>query len=196
MLSAWLTLFPRTVSTTVRTLRGAMRMCVALALITTLLHVLSRLFLCTYFSPVVRFVIPLWARNVRVGENSPSLCPTMFSVTYTGTNLLPLCTAIVCPTISGRIVERRDHVRIARFSTLCSIARILSRRCASTNGPFFTERPIAPCSCVFSRPPLFPPSHNKLTCALIAPRFVSLRCHSLRRHRMASTCCPTFSSTT
>jgi hypothetical protein len=83
-------------------------------------------YLLIYFSPVVRFVIPLWARNVRVGENSPSLCPTIFSVTYTGTNLLPLCTAIVCPTISGMIVERRDHVRIARFSALFSIARILS----------------------------------------------------------------------
>ena len=106
--------------------------------------------LLLYFSPVVRFVIPLWARKVRVGENSPSLCPTMFSVTYTGTNLLPLCTAIVCPTISGRIVERRDHVRIARFSALFSIARTFSSRCESTNGPFLTERPISPCSCVFA----------------------------------------------
>src|SRR5262245_32442473 len=103
-----------------------------------------------YFSPVVRLLIPLWARKVRVGENSPSLCPTMFSVTYTGTNLLPLCTAIVCPTISGRIVERRDHVRIARFSTLFSIARTFSSRCESTNVPFLTERPISPCSCVFA----------------------------------------------
>ena len=31
-----------------------------------------------------------WPLNWRVGENSPSLCPTMFSVTYTGTNFLPL----------------------------------------------------------------------------------------------------------
>ena len=36
-----------------------------------------------------------WPLNVRVGENSPSLCPTMFSVTYTGMNFLPLCTAMV-----------------------------------------------------------------------------------------------------
>src|SRR5262249_20201310 len=36
--------------------------------------------------------------NCRVGANSPSLCPTMFSVTYTGMNLRPLCTAIVWPT--------------------------------------------------------------------------------------------------
>ena len=144
-------------------------------------------YLLIYFSPVVRFVIPLWARNVRVGENSPSLCPTMFSVTYTGTNLLPLCTAIVCPTISGRIVERRDHVRIARFSALFSIARIFTSRCASTNGPFLTERPISPYSWVFSRPSLFPTSHNKLTRALIASRFVSLRWYSPRRNWMAST---------
>src|SRR5690606_16760472 len=38
---------------------------------------------------------PLCPRNSRVGANSPSLWPTMFSVTYTGTNLLPLCTAKV-----------------------------------------------------------------------------------------------------
>ena len=37
-------------------------------------------------------VMPPWALNVRVGANSPSLCPTMFSVTYTATNALPLCT--------------------------------------------------------------------------------------------------------
>src|ERR1700739_1884525 len=47
--------------------------------------------------------------NVRVKLNSPSLCPTMFSVTYTGMNFFPLCTAIVCPTISGTTVERRDQ---------------------------------------------------------------------------------------
>ena len=54
--------------------------------------------------------------NVRVGENSPSLCPTMFSVTYTGMNFFPLCTAIVWPTNSGRMVERRDQVRTTFFS--------------------------------------------------------------------------------
>ena len=34
----------------------------------------------------------------------------MFSVTYTGMNFLPLCTARVCPTMSGITVERRDQV--------------------------------------------------------------------------------------
>src|SRR6476620_5272739 len=50
-----------------------------------------------------------------VGANSPSLCPTINSVTYTGMNLLPLCTANVCPTKSGVIVDLRDHVFITPF---------------------------------------------------------------------------------
>ena len=57
--------------------------------------------------------------NVRVGANSPSLWPTMFSVTSTGMCCLPLCTAIVRPTISGMTVERRDQVLIGRRSFLC-----------------------------------------------------------------------------
>ena len=46
------------------------------------------------------------------GENSPNLWPTMFSVTSTGTNFLPLWTPNVRPTNCGMIVDRRDHVRI------------------------------------------------------------------------------------
>jgi hypothetical protein len=37
----------------------------------------------------------------------------MFSVIKTGMWRLPLCTPNVKPTISGDIVERRDHVLIA-----------------------------------------------------------------------------------
>ena len=40
----------------------------------------------------------------------------MFSVMYTGMNFLPLCTASVCPTISGITVERRDQVLMTFFS--------------------------------------------------------------------------------
>ena len=54
--------------------------------------------------------------KVRVSANSPSLCPTMFSVTYTGMCCLPLWTAMVRPTKSGRTVERRDQVLIGRLS--------------------------------------------------------------------------------
>ena len=58
---------------------------------------------------------PEWPWNVRVGENSPSLWPTMFSVTNTGMNFRPLCTANVRPTMSGMIVERRDQVLMTFF---------------------------------------------------------------------------------
>src|SRR3981189_2303697 len=59
-----------------------------------------------------------WPLKVRVGENSPSLCPIICSVTYTGMNFLPLCTAMVWPIISGTIVERRDQVFPNFFSLL------------------------------------------------------------------------------
>ena len=61
--------------------------------------------ICAAFSVFV--VCPL---NWRVGENSPSFCPTMFSVTYTGMNFLPLCTASVCPTISVAGTKREPLV--------------------------------------------------------------------------------------
>src|ERR1700676_439947 len=84
-----------------------------------------------------------WPLNVRVGENSPSLWPTMFSVTYTGMNFLPLWQASVCPTNSGSIVERRDQVLMTFFSFFTFIASTFFSRWVSTNGPFFTERPIS-----------------------------------------------------
>src|SRR4051812_48185207 len=56
------------------------------------------------------FLSAVWPWKVRVGANSPSLWPTMFSVTNTGKNFFPLCTANVWPTKSGGMVERRDQV--------------------------------------------------------------------------------------
>ena len=47
----------------------------------------------------------------------------MFSVTYTGMNFFPLCTASVCPTISGMTVERRDQVLMTFFS-LAAVHRL------------------------------------------------------------------------
>src|SRR5581483_6147019 len=64
---------------------------------------------------------PEWAKKVRVGANSPSLCPT----------------------ISGTTVERRDQVRITCRWRDSLIAAIFLIRCESTNGPFLTERAIA-----------------------------------------------------
>ena len=67
----------------------------------------------------------------------------MFSVMYTGMNFFPLCTASVCPTISGTTVERRDHVLMTFFSDPRFITSIFSRRWVSTKGPFFSERLIS-----------------------------------------------------
>src|SRR5439155_23891684 len=96
-------------------------------------HPPQRLLTCVCRSPAC-------PRNVLVGANSPSLCPTICSLTNTGTCLRPSWTAIVCPTISGKIVEVRDQVRIIRFSPDAFIAsiRLISR--SSTKGPFLELR--------------------------------------------------------
>src|SRR5271166_4096266 len=88
--------------------------------------------------------LAVWAPcflKVRVGENSPSLWPTIFSVTNTELKILPLCTRKVCPTKSGVIMDRRDQVLIGLFAPLF-IFSIFSRSFTSTNGPFFNDLPI------------------------------------------------------
>src|SRR5690606_9756130 len=89
------------------------------------------------------FLSPACEWNVRVGANSPSLCPTMFSVTNTGTNFRPLCTANVRPTASGMIVERRDQVLIGFLSPELVVASIFLSRWPSMNGPFLILRAIS-----------------------------------------------------
>ena len=64
----------------------------------------------------------------------------MFSDTYTGMCCLPLCTAIVRPTNSGVIVERRDQVLIGFLSLTARAASTFFSRWSSTNGPFLIER--------------------------------------------------------
>src|SRR5256885_6686095 len=91
----------------------------------------------------VRLPTAEWLLKMRVRANSPSLCPTMFSVTYTGTCCLPLCTAIVRPMKSGTIVERRDQVLIGRLSLPPRALSTFAIRWWSTKGPFLTERAIA-----------------------------------------------------
>src|ERR1700688_3853897 len=51
---------------------------------------------------------------------------------------------MVCPIMSGTIVERRDHVLITFFSLRVFRPSTFSRKWPSTNGPFFSERPIDP----------------------------------------------------
>src|SRR6266545_4513531 len=84
-----------------------------------------------------------WPWKVRVGANSPSLWPTMFSVTNTGTNFRPLCTARVWPTKSGRMVLRRDQVLMTDFLLPLFASSTFLVRCLSANGPFLIERAMA-----------------------------------------------------
>src|SRR5437870_5249773 len=72
-------------------------------------------------------------------------------------NFLPLCTAMVWPIISGTMVERRDHVFTTFFSFRALSASTLFRRGASTNGPFFSERPIGFLPCYLVPFQLFAP---------------------------------------
>src|ERR1700678_2586065 len=130
---------PRIVSTTKRHFCGEMRAYLKTALV------------CMPYSAADTFLSPECALNVRVGANSPSLWPTMFSDTSTGTCRRPLCTAMVKPTISGMTMERRDQVLIGRRSFFWLAVCTFLARCKSTNGPFLSERgiisPTAVCSC-------------------------------------------------
>ena len=85
------------------------------------------------------YLLPLWALNVRVGENSPRICPTMFSVTKTETNFLPLCTAIVSPTKSGITVLCLDHVLITSLFELARTFSTFLSKEGCTNGPFLAN---------------------------------------------------------
>src|SRR6478736_2503716 len=53
-------------------------------------------------------------------------------------NLLPLCTAKVCPTKSGSTVLERDHVLITFFEPAAFCDSTFFTRASWTNGPFFT----------------------------------------------------------
>ena len=81
--------------------------------------------------------LPPCPRNIFVGENSPSLCPTMFSLTKTGMCCFPLWTAKVCPTNSGEMSLLRDHVLIGLFLPSASSAMIFLSSFGSMYGPFF-----------------------------------------------------------
>src|SRR6185437_10139358 len=105
------------------------------------------------------FLSPECALKMRVGANSPSLWPTMFSVTSTGMCCRPLCTAIVSPTMSGTTIERRDQVLIGLRSLRAVAVCTFFARCRSTKGPFFSERGM------LAQPSLLP----KLACGGFCP---------------------------
>src|SRR6202011_5872 len=119
--------------------------------------------------------------NSLVGANSPSLCPTMFSVMYTGMNFLPLCTASVCPMNSGRMVDRRDHVRTTFFSFFSFIAAPFTAKWSSVKGPFFRDLPI-----VSALSLLRLAAHYVLVGALVVARLEPARRLARGSPRMAS----------
>src|SRR5215831_9069790 len=91
----------------------------------------------------------------------------------------PLCTAMVSPTKSGVIVERRDQVLIGRLSEVARAASTFACRWWSTNGPFFTERPM-----VSSTLRAVAAAHDHAVGALALARLVALRRRAPRRHRV------------
>src|SRR6185295_11128442 len=131
---------------------------------------LQRYFSATAFS-VLAAPCPL--KN-RVGENSPSLWPTMFSVTKTGMNFLPLCTANVCPIMSGTTVERRDHVFTILLALVSFICSIFLSRWASTKGPLLTDLGIQFSSAYVLPLAFLPPGNDVLVGRLVLPRLITL----------------------
>src|SRR5271165_1804913 len=121
-----------------------------------------------------------WPLKTRVRLNSPSLWPTIFSVTYTGMNFLPLCTARVCPTISGITVERRDQVRTTFFSLRWFMPSILACRCESMNAPFLVERAISLSVLLLSA------GHDERIGPLVVPSLVAARRLAPRSYRVAA----------
>ena len=73
---------------------------------------------------------------------------------------------MVCPIMSGTIVERRDHVFNTFFSFRAFSPSTFTRRWPSTNGPFFVERAIASLflhaaqTAPLGMPHLFKPTHR------------------------------------
>src|SRR4030042_6762786 len=91
------------------------------------------------FPLILVFRSPEWPWKVRVGENSPNLCPTISSVTKIGINFFPLWTANVNPTISGMMVDRLDQVLITFPSFDLRAPSTFFIKWASTKGPFLID---------------------------------------------------------
>lgn len=109
-----------------------------------------------------------------MGANSPNLCPTMSSVTNTGRNFLPLCTANVSPTNSGRIVDLRDHVLMIFLLIVPAAFCTFFNRCSSTKGPFFNDlgKVFLPLDSIYT-PPGFSPEGSRFTMGFVGLLFSS-----------------------
>src|SRR5262249_8591127 len=96
-----------------------------------------------HFRAPVLAALPPWPRKVRVGANSPSLCPTLSSVTYSLMNVLPLWMVKFLPMNSGTIVHARAQVLIGSRLPVWSALYTRSSNRSTTYGPFFSERPMS-----------------------------------------------------
>src|SRR5678816_166375 len=94
-------------------------------------------------------------------------------------NFLPLCTAIVCPTISGVMSDRRDQVLMTLRSKRRFMSSIFFIRWASTKGPFFSERLIQQTSL-----PLVAAADDILVSPRVVARLVSLCRRAPWSHRV------------
>src|SRR4051794_9099847 len=104
-------------------------------------------------------------------------------------NLRPLWTAIVCPTISGTTVDRRDQVLMTFLSPPRFITSTFSSSGTSTNGPFFSDLDITFSSfqrSARSRQLLRPPRDDETVRRLAVARLVSLGRLTPRRDRVAA----------
>src|SRR3982751_6328219 len=102
---------------------------------------------------------------------------------YTGTCLRPSWTAMVWPTMSGMIVERRDHVLMTRFSFWELRTSTFLSRCSSTNGPFFRLRGMTSLSPALAAGAATPDDQLLGRLVLVAGAALGL---APRGHRMAS----------
>src|SRR5580692_1409812 len=103
----------------------------------------------------------------------------MFSDTSTGMCWRPLCTAMVRPTMSGTIIERRDQVLMGLRSLRAAATCTFLARCRSTNGPFFVERGI--CS---STHLVLATLHDHVVRALVVAGLLALGIPAPRGHRV------------
>src|SRR5262249_9299229 len=95
----------------------------------------------TYFDGhLAAFLPPECPLKIRVGANSPSLCPTMSSVTYSFMNCRPLWIRKVWPTNSGTMVQSRAHGLIGTRSLARSFFSPFARSRSSKYGPFLDDR--------------------------------------------------------
>src|ERR1039458_4661163 len=107
-------------------------------------------------------------------------------------NFLPLCTAIVCPMNSGRMVDRRDQVRTTFFSFLAAISATFLTMCVSANGPFFSERLMSRYSALFV--PRRPPRHDIAVRTFVVARLESAGWLAPRSHRVTAARCAAFAA--